>query len=58
VQQTLPNTVPVARFWSPTNQHHFYTASAQEAEVVKGYPARIWTYEGDNYRVPITVAQQ
>ena len=58
IDSTVPNTVPVARFWSPTNQHHFYTASAQEAEVVKGYPARIWTYEGDNYRVPITVAQQ
>ena len=46
-------TLSVARFWSPQNQHHFYTASAQEAQVVReNYPARIWTYEGENFRVP------
>lgn len=54
---TVPNTMTVARFWSPTNQHHFYTANASEREVVKrSYPTSIWTYEGDNFRVPAPVA--
>ena len=50
---TASPTVPVARFWSPTNQHHFYTASAEETAVVRTYPAAIWTFEGYNYRVPV-----
>lgn len=53
---TVAHTIQVARFWSPQNQHHFYTASAQETEVVKGYPSNIWTFEGYNYRVPTSVA--
>lgn len=51
-----PDSIPVARFWSPTNQHHFYTANDQEAQVVKQqYPAHIWTYEGINFRVPASI---
>jgi hypothetical protein len=50
---TVANTLPVARFWSPTYQHHFYTASAEEARSVRAYPESIWTFEGDNYRVPV-----
>jgi hypothetical protein len=49
---TVAGTVPVARFWSPTNQHHFYTANATEAATVKTYPPAIFTYEGDAFRVP------
>ncbi|MCW4385049.1 hypothetical protein OH146_04590 [Salinibacterium sp. SYSU T00001] len=54
-----PNTAvssdlkPMERFWSPTYLHHFYTASAAEAEKVKTtYPASIWTYENTAFKVP------
>ncbi len=47
-----PNTVPVARFWGPRVQHHFYTASPTErAGVIRNWSST-WTYEGDNFRVP------
>jgi hypothetical protein len=50
---TVPETLAVSRFWSPRSQHHFYTASVQEKDlVISSYPAYIWTYEGDNFRVP------
>lgn len=43
----------VARFWSQQNRHHFYTSDAAEAEYVKGnYPSHVWSFEGDNFRVP------
>lgn len=50
---SVTGTVAVSRFWSPTNQHHFYTASiAEKNSVIANYPAAIWTYEGDTFRVP------
>jgi len=49
----IADTVPVARFWSPQNQHHFYTASPNERGVVRSnYPPQIWTYEGERFRTP------
>lgn len=49
----VEGTVAVSRFWSPRNQHHFYTASvAEKNSVITGYPASVWTYEGDTFRVP------
>jgi hypothetical protein len=40
-------TVPLYRFWSPTLKGHFYTANAAEqAQIVRDYPASTWTYEG------------
>ncbi|MFE1645085.1 hypothetical protein [Microbacterium sp. P01] len=49
---TQPGTVPVARFWSPTARHHFYTASAAERDRVIALWPNFWSYEGDNFRVP------
>jgi uncharacterized protein YkwD len=50
-------STPIYRFWSPQNQTHFYTASAQERDVIiSSYPARIWTYEGIAYRAFATQA--
>ena len=49
---TEPNTVPVARFWSASAQHHFYTASAAERDTVRSRWPNVWKYEGDNFRVP------
>jgi hypothetical protein len=41
----------VYRFWSPKNQHHFYTANYMEAvNVMLNYPDDIWTYEGIAYK--------
>ena len=55
VTTTTPGTMAVSRFWSPSSQRHFYTASVPEkAAVIADYPPSIWTYEGDNYRVPST----
>lgn len=43
----------VYRFWSPTYQHHFYTASQAEHDyIVANYPPSIWTDEGGRYKVP------
>ena len=56
VSSTQPSTVPMSRFWSPAYLNHFYTASAAEAEGVRtGYPASVWTFEGDVFRVPAGV---
>lgn len=42
---------PVYRFWSPTNQTHFYTInSAERDQILATYPARIWSYEGVAYQ--------
>lgn len=46
------DTVAVARFWSPTASHHFYTASARERDQVITRWPHVWSYEGDNFRVP------
>lgn len=48
----IGNTRTVARFWSPSAQHHFYTASASERdEVIRRWSAT-WSFEGDSFRVP------
>lgn len=47
-----PDTVAVARFWSNSAAHHFYTADAAERDGVLSKWWRVWTYEGDNFRVP------
>jgi hypothetical protein len=50
-----PNTVRMARFWSPLNSHHFYTADPVERDrVIRTWPSPIWDYEGDAFRVPFT----
>ncbi|MFJ2541989.1 DUF1524 domain-containing protein [Microbacterium sp. NPDC087589] len=49
---TQPDTVPVARFWSASAAHHFYTADAAERDAVIAKWTRVWSYEGDNFRVP------
>jgi hypothetical protein len=42
----------VYRFWSPDNEHHFYTASAAESiGIQQGFPATVWSYEGPNFQV-------
>jgi hypothetical protein len=53
VDTAVANTTTVARFWSPTYQHHFYTASASERDtVIARYGPEIWTFENNNFRVP------
>jgi hypothetical protein len=50
---TVANTVSVARFWSPDLQTHFYTADdAERDSIIRTYPARTWTYEDQEFRVP------
>jgi len=42
-----PNSTPVYRFWSKKNQHHFYTASEEEKNlVINKYDDYVWKYEG------------
>ena len=51
----VAGTAAVSRFWSPKNQHHFYTASVSEKNsIIASYPTSIWTYEGDAFRVPVS----
>ncbi|QEE60834.1 hypothetical protein FVA74_04015 [Salinibacterium sp. dk2585] len=52
---TTAGTRPVARFWSPVYQRHFYTASANEAQKLRTHSADVWTYEMDPFRVPVAV---
>jgi hypothetical protein len=47
-----PDTTTVFRFWGPTVKHHFYTASADERDHVLTTLSRMWSYEGDSFRVP------
>ena len=54
VQPAQTGTVPVARFWSPALQRHFYTASATERDFVMRNWSNTWSYENDNFRVPST----
>lgn len=49
-----PDTVPVARFWSASAGHHFYTADAAERDAVIAKWSRVWAFEGTNFRVPST----
>ena len=42
-------TPPVCRFWSPTNNRHFYTISEAEKDgLIANYPD-VWTYESVAY---------
>ncbi len=48
-----PNSMPVYRFWSKKNQHHFYTASETEKNlVINKYDDYIWKYEGIAWYIP------
>jgi len=41
------STSPVYRFWSDTQQAHFYTIDEEEKEyVIATYPENVWRYEG------------
>ena len=43
----------VYRFWSPRNQHHFYTASYDEAsQIISSYTPYVWTYEKTAFAAP------
>lgn len=40
-------STPVYRFWSDTQQGHFYTADASERDnIINSYPSNVWRYEG------------
>jgi len=46
VKQWL-GSIPVFRFWSDTQQAHFYTIDEEEKEyVIATYPDNVWRYEG------------
>ncbi|EKD46754.1 MAG: hypothetical protein ACD_67C00079G0001 [uncultured bacterium] len=48
--ESAGNLVPVYRFWSAQNQHHFYTASEDEKNSVDAnYTDNEWKYEGIAY---------
>jgi hypothetical protein len=54
---TVTGTTAVSRFWSSSSEHHFYTSSVSEKNsIIANYPAAVWTYEGDTFRVPPTPA--
>ncbi len=45
-----PGTLPVYRFWSDKNQHHFFTISEDEKNhIIATYPKNVWNYEGIAY---------
>jgi hypothetical protein len=46
-------TTPAYRFWSPTAQHHFFTAGKGEADHLRTDAAarKTWTYEGIAFHV-------
>lgn len=44
---TASTSTPVYRFWSDTQQGHFYTADASERDnIINSYPSNVWRYEG------------
>lgn len=52
-----PDTQAAARFWSPTFWNHFYSSDPAEIERVKTlYPSQIWTFEREEFRVPMSYA--
>lgn len=54
---TGADTQVTARFWSPTYRSHFYSSDPVEIERVKTiYPDYIWTYEREEFRVPVAYA--
>jgi hypothetical protein len=52
VDSTSPNTVSVARFWSPTLRTHFYTDDPTERNTVLANWPNTWSYEDNEFRVP------
>ncbi len=41
---------PVYRFWSPKNEHHFYTSDVAERDkLINEYADSTWTYEGQAF---------
>lgn len=49
-KQNDASIVPVYRFWSNTQQKHFYTSSLSEKEgIERDYPKEVWQYEGVGY---------
>lgn len=44
--------LPVYRFWSDVVGHHFYTASAEERDIVIETMSHVWRYEGVGWYVP------
>ncbi|MFJ4997289.1 DUF1524 domain-containing protein [Microbacterium sp. NPDC088619] len=52
VDSPQADTVPVARFWSNSAAHHFYTADAAERDAVLARWSSVWWHEGDSFRVP------
>jgi hypothetical protein len=48
---TCPSgTSPIYRFWSKSQQSHFYTKSASERDQIRSkYPEHIWRYEGPKF---------
>ena len=47
VDSPQADTVPVARFWSNSAAHHFYTADAAERDAVLARWSSVWWHEGD-----------
>ncbi len=46
-QQSVLDLDPIYRFWSDTQQGHFYTADPQERDsIIRDYPSNVWKYEG------------
>lgn len=40
-------STPIHRFWSDTQQGHFYTANEDEKnQIISNYPTNVWRYEG------------
>ncbi len=52
-RDTSQGASPVCRFYSPSFNSHFYTASASECETVKRNP--VWNYEGIVYYAKLPV---
>lgn len=45
--QKASTSTPVYRFWSNSQQGHFYTADASERDhIINNYPLNVWRYEG------------
>lgn len=51
------NVLPIYRFWSTKNNHHFYTSNYNEAtSVIENYSDDIWQYEAAAFKVSSSVA--
>lgn len=48
----VANTRSVARFWSSSFGHHFYTADTPERDSLIRNEPHVWAYEGETFRVP------